>query len=186
MTHPQEPAQEFTPISRRQVSSERVRMVRTITSRLFFVLLVVSIALALSILVPVWMEKQLAVVPVVLLAGAIGGFVSIQRRIKTLADDDLILIAGSVNYLLLAPFVGGILALTLYLAFLSGLISGDLFPVFKPPPGLAADAGLSALFQYEANGAGYAKLLFWSFVAGYSEKFVVDIIGNFEKGGTKS
>jgi hypothetical protein len=27
----------------------------------------------------------------------------------------------------------------------------------------------------------YAKLIFWSFVAGFSEKFAVDVIGGFTK-----
>ena len=165
----------------------RLLLVRKVSSRLLGVLVLVLIALVCFTFAPIYGVSPPVIAPVVLLVGAIGGFVSIQRRIKTLTDEDLALISGSINYLLLAPLVGGILALILYLLFLSGLVEGDLFPRFKPPEaGTSIAKGLLALFEYSGRDpTDYAKLLFWSFLGGYSEKFVVDIIGNFEKTGTK-
>lgn len=167
--------------------NDRLLLVRKVSTRLLGVLVGVLVTLILITFAPVFGVAPPVVAPVVLLVGAIGGFVSIQRRIKTLGKEDLSLIAGSINYLLLAPFVGGILALTLYLMFLSGLVSGDLFPKFKPPdPGNSSASGLLSLFEYAGEKpTDYAKLLFWSFIGGYSERFVVDIIGNFESAVSK-
>lgn len=175
-------------VSQPQNSSERLQLVRKVSARLLIVLVGVLIALVALTFAPIYGVAPPVVAPVVLLVGAIGGFVSIQRRIKTLSEDDLALIAGSINYLLLAPLVGGILALILYLLFLSGLIKGDIFPQFIPPEaGKVEIKGLLALFEYRGEKpTDYAKLLFWSFLGGYSEKFVVDIIGNFEKTNPKA
>jgi hypothetical protein len=85
------------------------------------------------------------------ISGFIGGFVGLQRRLKDLTPEDLQLISHSMVYTCLSPLVGGVLALLLYILFLSGLLSGDL----------------------------------WCFVAGYSERFVTDVIGRFEGAAIK-
>ncbi len=42
-------------------------------------------------------------------------------------------------------------------------------------------SGLSILFTVQGVGyKDYAKLIFWCFVAGYSERFVTNIISRFE------
>lgn len=119
--------------------------------------------------------------PSVLVCGVIGGFVSLQRRLKDLTLQDLELLANSKVYLMLAPMVGGVLAMVLYLIFLSGLLRGDMFPEFVS---LSADktTGFPTIFeQYGKYGfSDYAKLLVWAFIAGFSEKFVTNVLGRFE------
>jgi hypothetical protein len=119
--------------------------------------------------------------PSVLVCGVIGGFVSLQRRLKDLTLQDLELLANSKVYLMLAPMVGGVLAMVLYLIFLSGLLRGDMFPEFVS---LSTDktTGFPTIFeQYGKHGfSDYAKLLVWAFIAGYSEKFVTNVLGRFE------
>lgn len=116
-------------------------------------------------------------------AGIIGGFVGLQRRLKIMSEDDLTLLANSWVYVCLSPLVGGILAVVLYVLFISTLISGDLFPKFIPDTKelcTEAKKGFSAIFAVHGESVDYAKMMFWSFVAGFSERFVTDIISKFE------
>jgi hypothetical protein len=65
--------------------------------------------------------------------------------------------------------------------FLSGLLQGHLFPefnivVFDDPPTIQ---NLTYFFMktYPKGPLDFAKFAFWSFVAGFSERFVPQIIG---------
>jgi phosphate/sulfate permease len=116
-------------------------------------------------------------------AGIIGGFVGLQRRLKNMSPDDLELLANSWVYVCLSPVVGGILAVVLYILFISTLVSGDLFPhfeVIKPKPGTPEIKGFAAIFDVQGRTVDYAKMMIWSFVAGFSERFVTDIISKFD------
>jgi len=79
--------------------------------------------------------------------------------------------------------VGGILALLLFMIFVSGLLKGDLFPVFVPDidPNPAFKENFFILFEIHGGPTDYAKLIFWSFVAGFSERFVIDVISQFQR-----
>ena len=120
--------------------------------------------------------------------GALGTVIFQVRRLRKMSDEDIELIIKSNWYTLLGPFTGAVLAGTLYLLFISGLLAGSLFPKFDvvstsvPPGGVnALSDGVNALFITGcSSGADYAKLFFWSFVAGFSEKFVINIIGQLE------
>lgn len=113
--------------------------------------------------------------------GLLGGFVSIQQRLKKFGDEELALLAQSWFQILLIPVYGGIFALVLYIAFLSNIVQGPLFPLFavpefsKPSP---STEELAKFFSqtYPSSGADLAKLLFWCFVAGFSERFVPQLI----------
>ena len=113
-------------------------------------------------------------------AGIIGGFVGLQRRLKKMTDDDLTLLANSWVYVCLSPLVGGILAVLIYILFVSGLLAGDLFPKFVPDEGADKISGLSAIFAIHGDEADYGKMLVWCFIAGFSERFATDIISRFE------
>jgi hypothetical protein len=65
--------------------------------------------------------------------------------------------------------------------FLSGLLSGDLFPQFAADDTAVDAVGFQKLMaQHGVAYQDYAKMLVWSFVAGYSEKFVTDVVARFE------
>jgi hypothetical protein len=118
-----------------------------------------------------------------LAAGVIGGFVGLQRRLKSMTADDLMLLANSWVYVWISPIVGGVLAVVLYVLFISTLVSGDLFPTFVPcevASCLTDRKGFSIIFDVRGESVDYAKMIFWSFVAGFSERFVTDIISKFE------
>lgn len=116
----------------------------------------------------------------VFLCGLIGGFVSIQQRLPGIEDDELFLLSKNWTSVLLIPVYGGIFALVLYVLFLSGMIDNDLFPSFYMPifnlPVEAKDIAEFLRNCYPLSGHDLAKLIFWSFVAGFSERFVPQII----------
>ena len=116
----------------------------------------------------------------VFVCGILGGFVSIQQRVKTVTDQELRLLTRSWFQILLIPIFGGLFALVLYSLFLSGIISGHMFPWFYiPEPHGNPDNAYIVSFlteTYPATGQDMAKLLFWSFVAGFSERFVPQVI----------
>jgi len=172
-----------------EASVQSILLVQTVSKRLVQALCVL-LALILSVAVlasatgsiPEFL-KDFSVPLMVALSGAIGGFVSIQRRLKRLPKADLSLFAESWVYIALAPLVGAVLALLVYLLFLSDLLgSGGLFPVFVEDSPIKNSQGIQRLFdQHGKSFQDYAKLLVWAFVAGFSETFVTNIIGQFEQ-----
>ncbi|KKO47168.1 hypothetical protein WG68_00490 [Arsukibacterium ikkense] len=139
------------------------------------------ISIMLILFVGFFCIRNTVVLPVVMLLGALGAFISLQRRLKALSQEDLELMRNSIPYILLAPLTGATLAGVLYLAFLSGLLSGHLFPSFEKinEDTMTVFAGLFEV--HSDNPRDYAKLFFWSFIAGFSEKFVTNIIGQFDR-----
>ena len=74
--------------------------------------------------------------------------------------------------------VGAIGAVVLYLVFAAGLLKGDLFPEFSC---LNAAASCGAFHDFvsswaPANATANAKAIVWGFVAGFSERFVPDVL----------
>jgi hypothetical protein len=182
--------------------SERLEMIRVISNRLCIALAaLLTVLIAGAYLVSAGRGDAVGATSwMVLITGILGGFIGLQRRLKAMEHDDLLLLARSWVYVLLSPLVGGILSLLLFILFISGLVEGDLFPKFAADalsidggnlfPQCATDASgsdagdsLMKLVQIHAVGyEDYAKLVFWCFLAGYSEKFVTNIISRFESG----
>jgi ammonia channel protein AmtB len=156
-----------------------VKLLAAVTRRLFTALAILfGVTLALVALFP---SAQFVIPAVVIASGFIGGFVGLQRRLRELTEADLELLASSWVHTCLSPLVGGVLALLLYILFLSELVSGNLFPQFvADDPARAASDFSSVLAQHATNYKDYAKLVFWSFFSGFSERFVTDVISRFE------
>jgi hypothetical protein len=111
--------------------------------------------------------------PLVFLIGNVGGYVSAQRSLASLTDNEVIGLASSWLGLIVPPLVGGILGLVLL--FLSKLIAGDVFPTFVPDANAPRD--FSALInQHAEDMKDHAKLCFWAFVAGFNQNYAVDLI----------
>lgn len=161
--------------------SAPTELILAVTRRLFTAIFVL-LTVALGIMIFAAVSNSEFIVPAAIVtAGSIGGFVGLQRRLKDLTVPDLELIARSWIYTSLSPLVGAVLALVLYVLFLSDLVTGDLFPGFEADSDAQPGSGFSSLFdQHATNHKDYAKLMFWCFVAGFSERFVTDVIGRFE------
>lgn len=174
--------------------SQKTELIRVISKRLLIPLLFLLVFTVIAVPLARAGKGIIAATPLLAMtAGAIGGFVSLQRRLKEFSEDDLELLFTSWIYTILAPLVGGILALLLYVLFLSGLLAGDLFPKFVADAittvnQTGSDAKPQAIIGFESifdthgeSYKDYAKLLFWAFVGGFSERFVVDVIGQFQR-----
>jgi hypothetical protein len=160
--------------------NERILQLRTVSNRLVWAL---AVLVAVGVPGAVYAYKGHAVPTpaAVLFVGFVGGFVGLQRRLKALPDDDLTLLANSWVCIALSPIVGAILAELVYLLFASGLLEGSMFPHFVKDDQTGATRGLQTIFAVQcATAADYAKVLFWGFIAGFSEKFATNIIGQFE------
>src|ERR1035441_3343295 len=90
--------------------------------------LLVVLCLSLLVCVVVLFTAGLARVAVmVFLIGNIGGYVSVHRGLSELRDEEVIGLASSWWSIVVPSFVGGVLALAMYLLFLSNILGGDLF-----------------------------------------------------------
>jgi hypothetical protein len=159
---------------------EKLRRIRTVSNRL-----VTALAVLLCITIAGWLWVLVSGARVLALAiftvGMLGGFVGLQRRLKSMSDDDLTLLADSWVYVCLSPLAGGILAVVIYILFVSGMLKGELFPKFAPDDPTNNEIGLSVLFNvHPLAAADYGKALLWGFIAGFSERFATNIIGRFD------
>ena len=166
----------------------RVESLMIITKRLI-ILVFISIILLGAIFGIAIFFKKLMVSWICLICGIMGGFVSIQQRLKNISDEELKLLSNSWFEILLIPIYGGIFAWLLYLIFLSEIISGTFFPSFDTPLIDKSAGNLQwvkdmLLNTYPSSLPDFAKLFLWSFIAGFSERFVPQIIaGIAEKSG---
>ena len=157
------------------------KVTRTLVS-----LIIACLLLVLSFFyVKLWIDPEQTrtfLVIYVFVAGLIGGFVSIQQRLPAIGLSELRELSSSWISILLIPINGGIFAIVLMLMFLSKIIQGAMFPTFFP---ITIESDLDKVVESFWNwftkscpesGPDIAKLLFWSFVAGFSERFVPQII----------
>lgn len=163
--------------------SNKIRNRQVLTSRL---IILTGIALVFAVMLfalPFLGDSKLMVSWLVFICGIIGGFVSIQQRVKDIPDDELELLSSSWFQILLIPIFGSVFALVLYCVFLAQLLNSDIFPQFHIPAPPATGPNDSFIIDvlrktYPSTGSDLAKLIFWSFVAGFAERFVPQIISN--------
>jgi hypothetical protein len=125
----------------------------------------------------------------VMISGGIGGMISAARRLQDAASmDSNVLTYIDLKYgwlnVLLAPVYGAVFSLLVLLFFTSGFLKGDLFPAMMTMSAQVAEEAdsvslvMSEFFTntYPITGSDCAKLMVWSFIAGFAEKFVPDTL----------
>ena len=139
---------------------------------------VITIAVALGFGLRFWIgpEGGTEEIPIswfILVIAIVGSVVNQPFTQDNLKNESTGLIFG---YVFWKAAVSIVFAFALYMIFVAGFISGDLFPRF-----------VNTTVQYEdmkgfltrVDPKSYedvAKILVWSFIAGYSEKFVPNLI----------
>jgi hypothetical protein len=122
---------------------------------------------------------------VVVFAGTIGALISVLRRIQRMTldgnpDTNLVELEQNSSSIDLSPLLGAVFALLLLFMFMSGLLSGTLFPELPK--------GHSNIFLgcVPSECAQLAKLIVWSFIAGFAEKFVPDALDKLQSRATST
>lgn len=172
------------------VKMKRIENIHILTKRLILMTALSVIIFGAIFGLSFYFKQRLMMTWAGFLCGIVGGFVSIQQRIPTVSDVELDLLTKSWFQVLLIPIFGGIFSMVLYCAFLSGVISGNLFPNFyiPKPPSSGPDTNflIDILTKtYPSSGEDLAKFLFWSFTAGFSERFVPQIVTKVASGVTE-
>jgi hypothetical protein len=149
---------------------ERIRT-RTIKVSAVMIGLAFIVLISLLELTPAKGEPFVSMLMLVAFSGAVGGFVSLQRRIQTIPSDGDPLVSifeleNGMFSLYLSPVSGTIFALFLLFAFQGELLAGGVFPKITA-------VSVAGPLQWDAQ---LAKLLIWSFIAGFAERFVPDTI----------
>ena len=139
----------------------------------FFVGIIVAVS---------FFPNRLLLFHLVLLAGAVGGTMSLIQRLLQLTDGDPLLLrmsarASFIQSAIIPPIAGAIFAALVFMLSASGLITGPTFPAFTKPHGGPVTDIMQAIWDLSpVNGAQAALLLVWSFIAGFAERFVPDTI----------
>ncbi|ARM31903.1 hypothetical protein [Prosthecochloris sp. HL-130-GSB] len=168
----------------------RIKLIHTITQRLIIMTAAALLLLSVIFALNYYFDQRFMITWAGLLCGVIGGFVSMQQRLRSVSDQELELLSASWFQILLIPVFGGVFALVLYVILLSGIVSGHIFPEFyfpqRPESGPDSAYILEVLTKtYPNSGEDLAKLLFWLFVAGFSERFVPQIISKVTSSATQ-
>lgn len=118
----------------------------------------------------------------VTMIGALGGFLSMLQRLQSLPsggqrNENLIEMVYGRNSILTQSLISGAcFSLVLLFICLGGLLRGGLFPDYPDQNGATF---IHLLGTASVNGMQFAKLLVWSFIAGFAERFVPDFLDRF-------
>ena len=121
---------------------------------------------------------------VVLFMGMLGGFVSTHLRLQNSASqgeaiENLAKLDHGWLSILISPVSGAIFAAILYMLFTGTFLTGNVFPEIATPAEEMKDGlpfGAFATSTGPATGIDFSKLLVWSFIAGFAERFVPDAL----------
>ncbi len=141
-------------------------------------------------------ENILSILPVVIAAGILGAFVSALNRIYSASDvfpvgryTELLkeVNAYLIAYASIPPLVGAISAVILHVIFASEILTGPFFPTFTCKTETGCNDFPSFLeFWGPAKPTDYAKTIVWAFIAGFSERFVPDILNRVAKSADRA
>jgi hypothetical protein len=175
------------------ISEQEISIHRRVVVSLFLITFFLIFILSVILLYTDIKGDGITILPVVVFAGVLGGFVSALRRIYKNFDVFPIryyqgLFKGFdfyvVFYSAIPALVGAICAALLYVAFTSGIVSGTLFPEFNMDAEGSRQiaAGNEVKFSMYLSHfcpkgmSDYGKAIVWGFIAGFSEALVPNLM----------
>lgn len=166
---------------------KKQKCLQEITRKLVFCTVGILFIMMAGIFIYSHMSSHNDIAMIVFNLGLLGGFVSIQQRLPKIDETELKNLSDSWFSITLIPINGGVFALVLMLLFISGIIKGDLFPHYSDSYDWSFVDEPRCYYAWvlsmrPESSIDVAKLLFWSFVAGFSERFVPQIIRKVSKG----
>jgi hypothetical protein len=160
-----------------------------VTRRLILMTAAALLAISLLFAASLWGGLHFMISWACFGCGLVGGFISIQQRLKHVSNTELSLLAKSWFQISLVPIYGALFALILYVGFLGQIVTGPLFPRFYIPafskPPVSDDLVKFFRETSPATGADAAKLLFWCLIAGFSERLIPQIISHTSSDATE-
>lgn len=127
-------------------------------------------------------SDDVSVFQAIVICGCLGGFISAQTRIQAipearvprLNDLSILRLSGGITFAIVSGAIG---AVFLYILLLCGAVKGDIFPHIALNSAEPEEFTTLRKFIEHSIPQGesdMAKLLLWSFIAGFSERLVPD------------
>jgi hypothetical protein len=127
--------------------------------------------------------------PLAVIAGVFGATLSILQRTQSAVTTDplaaLFRFQAARKEAVLSIISGAIASAVLFAIFAGGMVEGSLFPKLVNCAATSADCKTSMraydfiVYTGPQNYTDYGKLLVWSFIAGFAERLVPDMLDRF-------
>jgi len=167
---------------------------RTVIRRLFIAQVAILVAGIALVIILSLITREAGTLIFAFILGALGGSVSLFRRLPLTTTSEIESLSRDWISTLVPILYGGLMAIVTYLLFMSGILTGDggtglftsnLFPNFtRPKVPVGETLTVPMVLQIRPSSImDVGKLLVWSFVAGYSERFVTSVLGTLEQRG---
>jgi hypothetical protein len=148
--------------------------------------MILAVCLSVWLLTAHVLGWEVPVLVLVVLLGILGAFFSALTRLYKVDEAGAALISPTVEHLggryllmysFVPPVIGAIAAVVLYLIFIGKLLNGVLFPEIGCVAGKECATIQDLMHNYLPSKAeDYGKALVWSFIAGFSERLVPDLL----------
>ena len=159
-------------VEQAMLRATRIRVVVTV----FFALFYVGYGLAHYILND---RYDAPILMYVLLASTLGSAADISTRIQNIPDNRRTMeLIVDLAWKILGS---GILAVFAYAVFASGIVQGALFPSFRYGDGSYVGMQKFMTDVVPAENVDTAKVIVWSFVAGYSQQFITALMTGLDQ-----
>lgn len=165
-----------------ELCASRRTQLRARNTIAFWTVVLFAVAIFLTLQLDKLLHMQGTIVFDVFGVGMLGGVFSTLLRVQKfklcgISESRALSQAGNQITVILAPAVGGVGAVVLFVVLAAGLLQGVFFPSLKPVDFGAGVDALENLFKIElASSSEAAKLYLLCFLAGFSERLVPDVM----------